>query len=503
MRYDVLVVDDETSLLRLIVQGLEDIPSLRPAGASSLGEALAVLDSEPPDLLITDIRLDGESGLDLIRELDRRGLRIPVIVMTGHRDHFRDQLAQHPGLTVLDKPMPIAEMGRRVEDILASCWQRGEDPFALADYLQLAVLAGGSLRFTVELASGRQGRLEVVDGELWNAYADGLEGKDALTMLLGSESHSLDLSRMEEPPPDRQLAGSIVDLLLELAQADDETARDSEPTLATGEEPQKPASSPELKELFRRGSGSLALRLHLDDAANRACRSVQEDIETSSCALVDVAAATLVGVSPLTSHRPELLDAVDAGLLRLFRRALEQAEGKDAAPMGALDEVFLASREQFRFFKQVPGKPLVIALFTGKTTRQGIAWMALRRALPSFQEWVWEGEGPGTLGNRLAAPIRRQLDDSASRACQRVANNIAGARCCGLLNLGTSTLVGLSDLGTSDLLDDITSRAVDLFRTSTGAGVGPSEDPPEEVFASSVATFLFLKRVPAGECLMA
>ncbi len=47
------------------------------------------------------------------------------------------------------------------------------------------------------------------------------------TMLLESGSRSLALSRMDEPPPGRQLEGATVGLLLELAKAGDEAARDS------------------------------------------------------------------------------------------------------------------------------------------------------------------------------------------------------------------------------------------------------------------------------------
>ncbi len=473
MKCDVLVVDNDPSLLRLIVLGLKAVPCLRPVGAVTLGEALAVLDSDPPDLVITDLRLDGESGLDLISELERRGSRAPVVVITGYRDAYRDRLARYPDLIVLDKPMTIAEMQRRVEETLAGRWQSGEHARELVDSLRLAALAGGSLKFEVELASGGQGRLEVVDGEPWNAYAGESEGEDALAMVFGAGSRPLGLSRMHEPPPGRQLLSTA--LLRDLRRAGETPARAAEP-------------------LF-------ALRVQLDDAANRACRNIQEDVEADSCVLVDVTTATLVGVSPVSSHRPDLLTAGGAGFLALFHRALEQTEGEETAPEGALDEVYLASRKKLRFFKQVPGKALVIALLTGRTIRQGVAWMALRRGLPFFQELVSAGGGPETQGDEPAAPIRRQLDDSASHACRQVAESIAGVRGCGLLDPGTSTLVGLS--GTSDFLDEVTVRAADLFRTSARAHGGPPGDPLDEVFVSSGATFHFLKRVPGNDWLLA
>ena len=40
----------------------------------------------PPACLVLDIRLPGRSGLDPQRELNRSGVRIPIIFMTGHGD---------------------------------------------------------------------------------------------------------------------------------------------------------------------------------------------------------------------------------------------------------------------------------------------------------------------------------------------------------------------------------------------------------------------------------
>ncbi|MCP3962850.1 MAG: response regulator, partial [bacterium] len=82
MRHDVLVVEDEAGLLRGIVRGLGADPTIHVEGVETVDRAEEVLDSSPPDLLITDIRLPGRSGLDLLLELEKRALRIPVLVMT-------------------------------------------------------------------------------------------------------------------------------------------------------------------------------------------------------------------------------------------------------------------------------------------------------------------------------------------------------------------------------------------------------------------------------------
>jgi DNA-binding NtrC family response regulator len=78
----VLVVDDAADYAAI----LADV--LRPHGieiiaAGSVEEALALLQSERVDLVVTDLCLPGASGIDLIRELRLRDERLPIILVTG------------------------------------------------------------------------------------------------------------------------------------------------------------------------------------------------------------------------------------------------------------------------------------------------------------------------------------------------------------------------------------------------------------------------------------
>jgi len=81
----VFVVDDDPSV-RTATERL-----LRSVGfkVKTFGSAAAFLASprpEGPACLVLDIRLPGQSGLDLQRELIGTGVQIPVIFMTGHGD---------------------------------------------------------------------------------------------------------------------------------------------------------------------------------------------------------------------------------------------------------------------------------------------------------------------------------------------------------------------------------------------------------------------------------
>ena len=61
--------------------------------------------------LLVDLRMPGMSGLDLIDELKRRSVALPVIVMTGHGDERSVQrLEAHGLLGFLEKPFSIRDL---------------------------------------------------------------------------------------------------------------------------------------------------------------------------------------------------------------------------------------------------------------------------------------------------------------------------------------------------------------------------------------------------------
>ncbi len=79
-----LVVDDERNMLRLAEMMLDRI-GYEPLQAAGAEEALAVLQSKRVDLVLTDLKMPGNmSGIDLLREMRRRDLKTPVVIMTAY-----------------------------------------------------------------------------------------------------------------------------------------------------------------------------------------------------------------------------------------------------------------------------------------------------------------------------------------------------------------------------------------------------------------------------------
>jgi DNA-binding response OmpR family regulator len=114
----VLVVEDDPALQRMILNYfLEN--NIRTLVASGRQEMVRHLDSTLVSLVILDLRLGQEDGLDLLREV-RSSSDVPVIIITGHRCDDIDRVV---GLELgaddyLTKPFNLRELLARVRAVL-------------------------------------------------------------------------------------------------------------------------------------------------------------------------------------------------------------------------------------------------------------------------------------------------------------------------------------------------------------------------------------------------
>lgn len=79
---DILVIDDEEGL-RFTFQAFLKADGHLARGAESYAEALAELDLRTPDLIFADVVLREYSGIDILREVRKRKLTCPVVMITG------------------------------------------------------------------------------------------------------------------------------------------------------------------------------------------------------------------------------------------------------------------------------------------------------------------------------------------------------------------------------------------------------------------------------------
>lgn len=151
-----LIVDDSPAERRLAGTILEEGDGLTVLYASEGLEALAVIDQEPPDVVITDLRMPKMGGLDLVKEIRTRHNRIPVILMTsfGSEDIAAEAL-RRGAASYVPKRNLITDLRGTVERVIASarrahraqaafsCLERTESHFVLDnDPHMIGVLVG-------------------------------------------------------------------------------------------------------------------------------------------------------------------------------------------------------------------------------------------------------------------------------------------------------------------------------------------------------------------------
>jgi len=116
--YRVLVVDDDLDLTETIVRLLRRFGYTCLTAASG-GEGIALITSEAPALVVTDLHMSGIDGLAVARWARERIPPIPVILMTGYPTRPARARAWIPdGTLYLNKPFATADFLRAVQDSL-------------------------------------------------------------------------------------------------------------------------------------------------------------------------------------------------------------------------------------------------------------------------------------------------------------------------------------------------------------------------------------------------
>jgi DNA-binding NarL/FixJ family response regulator len=97
-RRRILLVDDHPMMRAGLVQLIDKQPDLAVCGeAGDAAGALAALEKNVPDLLITDITLPGRSGIELIKDVRALHGEMPILVLTLHDESLYAERAFRAG----------------------------------------------------------------------------------------------------------------------------------------------------------------------------------------------------------------------------------------------------------------------------------------------------------------------------------------------------------------------------------------------------------------------
>jgi DNA-binding NtrC family response regulator len=163
----ILIVDDEGSLLITLVANLE-LEGFDVVGAQDASSALRLLAEQRFDLVLTDIRMPGMSGLDLFRAIRSVRPELPVIMMTAFAaETVIEQAVQEGVFAVLPKPFDIEHvvfaLSRALSRPVVLLVDASDEAKPLADALRtVGVAASTSSDHQSSVLAAREGPADVV-----------------------------------------------------------------------------------------------------------------------------------------------------------------------------------------------------------------------------------------------------------------------------------------------------------------------------------------------------
>src|SRR2546430_6178476 len=114
----VLAVDDDPSVRQMIVDYLSD-NDIRVTALASGKQIAEVMARDTIDLLVLDLRLPGEDGMEIARKLREDTAGLPIIMLTGRKDEADRVMGLELGADdYLTKPFSPRELLARIRTVL-------------------------------------------------------------------------------------------------------------------------------------------------------------------------------------------------------------------------------------------------------------------------------------------------------------------------------------------------------------------------------------------------
>jgi len=111
----ILIVDDEPKLLRVLRLGLPE-HGFEVLTAANGEEALKHLFDKPVDVVVTDVRMPIMDGVELIYEMERMSIKLPIVVTTAYADvDTAVKTLKHGASDYIRKPFSIEELVQAVQ----------------------------------------------------------------------------------------------------------------------------------------------------------------------------------------------------------------------------------------------------------------------------------------------------------------------------------------------------------------------------------------------------
>ena len=140
----ILIVDDEPSILQSL-SGLLTDEGFEVITANNGYEALKVIDTEAPDLVLLDVWMPGIDGIETLKEIKKNSAALPVIIITGHGNVETAVKATKLGaFDLIEKPLNIDKVIVAINNALNFRRLEEENRYLRKKTIEKHSISGGS-----------------------------------------------------------------------------------------------------------------------------------------------------------------------------------------------------------------------------------------------------------------------------------------------------------------------------------------------------------------------
>lgn len=451
-----LIVEDDTHFRGALARELES-RGFTVHTAASAELATGVLTREQVDVMLTDLRLGGQDGIDLMRRLPALSRRTRTVLMSAYASARDHQIATSLGaVTVLVKPFTASELVATIQKAIdcETGFQGQIHGLSLIDMAQMFHLAQRSISLHVGPPGEAQSIVHFSRGEIVHAQHGALQGAAALRAVLATPSGTIRTAALPEDVP-HTIDTSFGHLILEsLSQLDEELHEsqrslgprpptfdlpfiddDAPPAIDVGSSfatdtllaeiedvadqtppppvapPPAPASDPSTDSIYaawrptspRTAPAQPPAPLApppLQPAISRACTDILTAIEASvACAVVDLGTGHLLGYD----QSPQLDALADRTIAAAMHSLFSgpplgrlAALGNRSDAVAVYHEVQLTSPQHYFFARVLADSKAAVALLTRKTINLGMGWALLRSNLGKIEPLLRDLQSPPT-----------------------------------------------------------------------------------------------------------
>jgi len=237
-----MMVDDEEHLVWSTGRQItRERPDYRFEGLTDPHDAIARIRDEAPDLLITDVRMPGMSGLELVLAAREVSPTLPVVVVTAYGSaEVRAEIERSQGVAYLEKPFSFQSLLQAMDKVGSETagFSGAISLPMLPDLIQMCALS--QITGCLRIGRGKQqGRIWLSSGDIIHAECGTAEGSTAVYEILTWTGGTFALDSGAQAPK-RSITANWQEILVEGCRLMDEAQRvDAAPAGDAG-----PASAP-------------------------------------------------------------------------------------------------------------------------------------------------------------------------------------------------------------------------------------------------------------------